>query len=50
VAREDVLHRVADHGVVERHDGAARVSEHHLDAFIGEDVEDELCAGCSGGL
>jgi hypothetical protein len=36
--------------IVDRHDGAAGVTENDLDPFVGEDVEDEMCPGICGGL
>src|SRR5271154_1700120 len=48
MAGEDVLERVRDHRVVERHDRTTGIAERDLDALIGEDIENELCAGCHG--
>jgi hypothetical protein len=48
VARQDVTDRVPVQLVVQRHDRSARISEDDVDAFIRQDVEDQLCAGRAG--
>jgi hypothetical protein len=45
VTRQDVPDRMSVQLVVQRHDGTARISEDDVDAFIRQDVEDQLCAG-----
>src|SRR5690606_14060297 len=45
VADQDVADPRLGQGVVHRHDGAAGVAEHHLDALAGEHLPDHLGSG-----